>query len=163
MRRLNADKIRQFSASAARNCSGLATVEAAIFIVPLTFAVLSIVDLGRAGADRMEIDQALRAGAQASMINIIDEAEVLALTLSALGETENGVKSEEGRCPANATCVDVSFRCECDAGVETTCASICSSTNEPPSMYLTIEAARLQQGLFYSDYEVASNIMVQTR
>ncbi len=143
--------------------SGLATVESAVFIPIFIFATLTVLDLGRAGGSRMEIDQALRAGAQVSMINITDEDEVMDATLAALGEAAPGAFNDDGLCAPNATCVAAAFQCECDAGVATACASICAATGEPPSAYLTISASRRQEGMLLPDFEVASSIQVQTR
>ena len=127
------------------------------------FATLSVFDLGLAGAARMDIDQALRAGAQVSMINITDETEVMNATLAALGEMSSGSVLGDGLCAPGATCVDATYQCECDAGVATTCASICAGTGEPPSAYLTISAARRHEGLLLPDIDVSSDIFVQTR
>ncbi len=142
---------------------GLATTEAAFFIPIFLFSTLAVVDLGFAGADRMDIDQALRAGAQVSMINITDETEVMNATLAALGETESGTVLPDGMCNPGQTCVTATFQCECDAGVATACASICPATGEPPSAYLTIDAARRQEGIIFPEYDVSSSIQVQTR
>ncbi len=149
--------------SFAADCSGLATVESSLFIPIFIFAILAVFDLGRAGAARMEIDQALRAGAQVSMINITDETEIMNATLAALDEMSSGSQLEDGLCAPGATCVNAIFQCECDPGVATTCASICAGTGEPPSAYLTISAARRQEGLLFPDYDVKSDIFVQTR
>jgi len=142
---------------------GLAAVEAALFIPIFLFATLAVFDLGRAGASKMELDQALRAGAQVSMINITDESEVLAATLAALDEAASGSYLEDGLCAPDATCLDVSFQCECTPGVEATCASICGGSGDPPPAYLTIQAARRQEGILFPDHSVDSSILVQTR
>ncbi len=156
-------KIKTLGYSMLRARSGLATTESAFFILPVAFATLAIVDLGRAGADRMQIDQALRAGAQVSMINITDETEVLNATLAALGESESGALAEDGMCTTRKTCITATYQCECVAGTPTTCASLCVGSGEPPAAYLTIVASRRQEGIFFPDYDVASSILVQTR
>ncbi len=143
--------------------SGLATTESAFFIPIFIFATLAVFDLGRAGASRMEIDQALRAGAQVSMINITDEVEVERATLAALGESISGAVLPDGLCEPTETCIDATYQCECTSGVATTCASICGATGEPPSAYLTITASRRQEGLIFPAREIASSIFVQTR
>ena len=147
----------------AREKSGLAVTESAFFIPIFLLTTLAVFDLGRAGSNRMEIDQALRAGAQISMINITDETEVLNATLSALGISSSGSVEGDGMCQVDKTCVSVTFQCECTAGVSTTCASICGGTGEPPSSYLTIRADRRQEGMLFPDHNVGSTIVVQTR
>ena len=142
---------------------GLATVESALFIPMFIFATLAVFDLGRAGAARIDIDQALRAGAQVSMINITDETEVMNATLAALGEMSSGSLLGDGLCAPHTTCVIANYQCECDVGVATACASICAGTGEPPSAYLTISAARRHEGLLFPDFDVNSDIFVQTR
>ena len=112
--------------------AGLATVESAFFIPIFLFAALAVFDLGRAGADRMTIDQGLRAGAQVSMINVTEESEVLDATLAALGENAPGQYLNDGMCAPDSTCVSATYQCECEEGVATECASICSATGEPP-------------------------------
>ena len=155
--------IRGLLARIAVDRVGLATTESAFFIPIFIFATLAVFDLGRAGAARMEIDQALRAGAQVSMINITDEIEVEKATLAALGESISGAYLPDGLCEPTETCIDATYQCECTAGGATTCASLCVATNEPPSAYLTIVAARRQQGLIFPDHDVTSSIFVQTR
>lgn len=145
------------------NRCGLATVESALFIPMFIFATLAVFDLGRAGAVRMDIDQALRAGAQVSMINITDESEVMNATLAALGEMSSGTILGDGLCAPDTTCVDATFQCECVLGVATACASICAGTGEPPSAYLTISAGQRHEGLLFPDFDVSSDILVQTR
>lgn len=142
---------------------GLAALESAFFVPIFVFATLAVFDVGRGGASRMEIDQALRAGAQVSMLNVTEESEVLAATLAALGETSGGAIQPDGLCKTDTTCVDVSFECECSPGVSASCDSICPGGNAPPSAYLTITAERRQEGILFPDYAVGSRIHVQTR
>ena len=155
-------KLKRIRAGIA-DCSGLAAMESAFFIPMFLFATLAVFDLGRAGASRMEIDQALRAGAQVSMINITDEMEILNATLAAMGIASSGEKAPDGMCVPNTTCIDVNFDCKCTTGTSTTCASICVGTGEPPSAFLTIDAARRQEGVVFPDFQIESSIVVQTR
>jgi Flp pilus assembly protein TadG len=142
---------------------GLAATEAAFLMPIFLFAALAVFDLGRGGASRMDLDQALRAGAQVSMINITEEAEVVNAVLAALNEAASGSYLGDGLCAPDATCVSAVFQCECVAGVATTCASICGATGEPPAAYLRITAARRQEGVLFPDHGVETSIMVQTR
>lgn len=143
--------------------AGVAATEAA-FIAPIfILSGLAMFDLGLAGAKRLELDQALRAGAQASMMNISDENEILAATLTALGESSQGTVQEDGICAPNASCVDVSYACECSDGTANACNALCPSSGDIPSAYLTIVASRRHEGLLIPDMGLRTQITVQTR
>lgn len=142
--------------------NGLAATEAA-FIAPIfVFASLAVFDLGLAGTKRMELDQALRAGAQLSMINVNDETEILNATLAALGETSKGEVAADGICEPDKSCVDVSYACECSDGSAHACNQLCT-TGEIPSAFLTITASRRHDGVIFPDMNLGTQITVQTR
>lgn len=143
--------------------SGLAVVESAFFIPLLLFAALAVFDFGRAGVSQMEMQQALRAGAQVSMININDEDEVVAATLAALGEITAGSSAQDGLCQVDKTCIDVLFQCECESTGVTGCSTICAATNEPPSTFLSILTSRRHDGILVPDFEINNSIVIQTR
>lgn len=143
--------------------AGVAATEAA-FIAPLfVLSGLAVFDLGLAGAKRLELDQGLRAGAQVSMVNITNESDILAATLAALGEDALGEVLEDGICAPNASCVDVSYACECTDGTTNACDALCPSSGDIPSAYLTIVASRRHEGLLFPDMGLRTQIMVQTR
>lgn len=146
----------------ARNCSGIAATEAAVIAPIFVFAGLAVFDLGLAGAKRMQLDQALRAGAQLSMVNVTDENEILNATLAALGEQSKGQVSPDGICEPDASCIDVSYACECSGGSAQACNQICPS-GDIPSAYLTITASRRHDGILFPDMNLGTKITVQTR
>ena len=142
---------------------GVAATEAA-FIAPIfIFGGLAMFDLGLAGTKRLELDQALRAGAQVSMVNITSEDDILAATLAALGETEQGAVLGDGICAPSSSCVAVNFACACSDGTANACTSLCSGTGEIPSAFLTIAASRRHDGLIFADMNLKTQITVQTR
>jgi len=142
---------------------GVAAVEAAVIAPIFVLCGLMVFDLGLAGTKRLELDQALRAGAQVSMINITDEDEIRAATIAALGEPANGAYGEDGLCEPNATCINVNFACECSGGTASQCNQLCVPSGEIPSAYLTIVAARRHEGLLLRDIALSTRITVQTR
>lgn len=145
------------------NKAGVAATEAA-FIAPIfILGGLAVFDLGLAGSKRLELDQALRAGAQASMMNISNENEIMAATLAALGESAQGEVMEDGICAPNSSCVDVSYACECSDGSANACNALCPSSGDIPSAYLTIIASRRHEGLLIPDMGLKTQITVQTR
>ncbi|MCK5748103.1 MAG: pilus assembly protein, partial [Oricola sp.] len=95
------------------NDSGVAAAEAALIAPIFVLSALAVFDLGLAGAKRLDVDQALRAGAQASMMNITNESDILAATLAALGENAQGEVQDDGICAPNSSCVDVDYACKC--------------------------------------------------
>ena len=142
---------------------GVAATEAA-FIAPIfILGGLAVFDLGLAGSKRLELDQALRAGAQASMMNISNENEILAAALAALGESAQGEIMADGICAPDASCVDVSYACECSDGSANACNALCPSSGEIPSAYMTIIASRRHEGLLIPDMGLKTQITVQTR
>lgn len=146
----------------ARCCSGLAATEAAFFAPIFILAGLSVFDLGLAGTKRMQLDQALRAGAQLSMINVTDENEILNATLAALDEQSSGSVLEDGICEPDASCVTVDYGCEC-GGTANACNTLCPSSGDVPSAFLTIVASRRHEGMLLPDMNVQTQITVQTR
>jgi hypothetical protein len=141
---------------------GVAAVEAA-FIAPIFVLVgLAVFDLGLAGTKRLQLDQALRAGAQVSMVNISEESEILAATLAALGEDATGSRLDDGICEPGLSCVDVTYACKCGVAAAS-CSQLCSASGEIPSAFLTIVASRRHDGLLLPDVGVSTKIMVQTR
>jgi Flp pilus assembly protein TadG len=145
-----------------RDCRGLASVEAAFFAPIFVLGALAVFDLGLAGTKRMELDQALRAGAQLSMINVNDETQIKNAALAALGEQSAGSVMEDGICQPDASCVTVNYACECADGTTHACDSLCTA-GDIPSAYLTIAASRRHEGLLFPDMNLNTQIMVQTR
>ena len=141
---------------------GVAAMEAALIAPIFVLCGLAVFDLGLAGTKRLQLDQALRAGAQVSMINVTDETEILNATLTALGETTAGTRLADGICEPNASCIDVSYSCEC-GGAAAVCTSLCPSSGDIPSAFLTIVAQRRHQGLLLPDMGLETKITVQTR
>jgi len=142
----------------------MAVTEAAFFAPIFVLSGLAVFDLGVAGSKRMQLDQALRAGAQVSMINVTDELEIMNATLAALGESELGeVDQGDGLCEPYKTCVNVDYSCECSSGVASPCNQLCVSSGEAPSAYLTIVASRRHEGMLLPDMNLETQIVVQTR
>ena len=143
--------------------SGIAATEAA-FIAPIfILSGLAMLDLGLAGTQRLELDQALRAGAQVSMVNVTDESEIMAATLAALGESQKGEVLEDGICAPGESCINVSYACKCSNGTANACTALCPGSGDIPSAFLTIVASRRHEGLLLPDMDLETQITVQTR
>ncbi|PQA87101.1 TadE/TadG family type IV pilus assembly protein [Hyphococcus luteus] len=143
--------------------AGVAATEAALLAPIFVLSGLAVFDLGLAGTKRLELDQGLRAGAQVSMVNVTSESDILAATLAALGESTLGEVQEDGICAPNASCVDVSYACECSDGTANACDALCPSSGDIPSAFLTIVASRRHEGLLFPDMGLQTQITVQTR
>lgn len=146
-----------------RDRRGIATVEAAMIAPIFILGGLAVFDLGLAGTKRLELDQALRAGAQVSMINVTREDDIMQATLAALGEAAPGEFLEDGICEPNASCVDVSYACSCEGGGSSACDQLCIPSGEIPSAFLTIVASRRHDGFLFPDMDLQTQIVVQTR
>ena len=96
------------------------------------------------------------------MINVTAEDDILAATLAALGEASGGEVLDDGICAPNASCIDVTYACECGGSVSA-CNALCTGTDEIPSSYLTILAQRRHEGLLLPDMGLQTQITVQTR
>ena len=142
--------------------SGIAATEGAMVMPMLLVIVLGTFDLGFATTSRMQLDHALRSGAQLAMLNTTDPNTVEGITLDALGAETAGSVAQDGICTANQTCVNVSVQCSCGSVVQS-CSQICTASNRAPDAFLTIAAARRYEGIFLGDRPVASVITVQTR
>lgn len=145
------------------NKAGVAATEAAFLAPIFVLGGLAVFDLGLAGTKRLELDQGLRAGAQVSMVNVTSESDILAATLAALGESSLGEVQADGICAPHASCVDVSYACECSDGSANACDALCPSSGDIPSAFLTIVASRRHEGLLFPDIGLQTQITVQTR
>ncbi|WOI53013.1 TadE/TadG family type IV pilus assembly protein [Parvularcula sp. LCG005] len=146
-----------------RSIQGTASIEATLLLPVFIMGGMTLADVGFAGQGRMQLDQALRAGAQVSMINVNDVDQIEEATLAALGITESGVLGPDGLCQDGKICISVSSTCQCTAGVSAVCTSLCPGTDETPSAFVNITARRRHAGIVLGDREVSSQITVQTR
>lgn len=162
MARSSFNRIMRFAKCCVACQKGIATVEAALIAPIFVLGALAVVDLGLAGTKRMQLDQALRAGAQLSMVNVTEESEIMDATLAALGESAAGTVADDGLCAPDASCITVSYACEC-AGGANACDALCPGSGDIPSAYLTITASRRHEGFLFPDMDLDTQITVQTR
>jgi Flp pilus assembly protein TadG len=138
---------RRFSGSE----SGVAAVEMGLVAPILLFALILMLDVGVAVAERMDLDRNVRAGVQAAMANINDPDDVLEVVVASL----NG---------AQGVSVTVNKTCACGSS-STACTSWCSAQEprEPPSVFVNISAVKPYSGLWLPEIELKSRTHVQLR
>lgn len=131
-----------------RDERGVAAVEMALISPVLIMGLLLMFDVGIAVKERMVLDNATRAGAQAVMANVNETNEIKSIIEASMKSTEN-------------VTVSVVKDCKCgDASVA--CTNWCSSTT-PPSVFLKMSAARLRVGFLLPDHTLRSQTHVQIR
>ena len=139
---------------------GVAATELSL-LLPLFLALVAwIADTGIALGDSMRLDQGLRAGAQAALMNATDPAIVEEVALDSLGHASNGVLGGDGLCAPSQTCAEAIYECRC-AGVTTTCNILCGT--EPPEAYVVLSLEQRHESLLGPDKRVAGAITVRVR
>lgn len=131
-----------------RDESGVAAVEMALISPVLMMGLLLMFDVAIAVKERMVLDNATRAGAQAVMANVNQTSEVKAIIQASVTKLENVTVSVDKNC----TCGDA----------EVACTNWCTATT-PPSVFLKISAARIRTGFLLPDHRLRSQTHVQIR
>ena len=143
--------------------SGVAAVEFAIAAPMLLFGLIIMADLGLAIHERMNLDQAVRAGAEFVMKDISAEEDVKKLVIA----SATGVYSENPGDveSANRPNVTVIKTCECpDApDVSVSCSNTLCSNNRPASVYYQLAASKNYEALVLPNILLSTEISVQTR
>ena len=148
----------------AEDRSGTAGIEFAIMSPVLMFGFVIAADIGLAIHDRMNVEQALRAGAEFAMASVEDpetlEDMVLAAANGSLGNQPGDVVSGQ-----NELNVNVAPRtCACPDAPQTavSCTTLCTD-NIPPSIYYRFDAEKDYAGIFIKNVTLRSSISVQVR
>ena len=135
-----------------KSARGASTVEFAIVAPMLVFGVLSTADLGFEISDRMEIDQALRNGAEAA----VEDPGVTGLgaVLEAIQPSADG----------DAIAWDVARICVCPESnaVSVDCFETCAD-DEPTAIYYNITGSREAVRFFLPQVTVSRSLSVQVR
>ena len=82
-------RLRLGAARLARCEAGVAAMEFALFAPMIIFGLLTMVDIGRAVTERMEMDRNVRAGAQAAMSLNNDLSSIEGIILASTEEPDN--------------------------------------------------------------------------
>lgn len=135
------------------NVAGAAAVEFALVAPILVLGVLSTADLGFEISARMEVDQGLRAGAEAA----IDDPGEAAVTAAV-------VAAETGAGGAAETTWAVTRFCACAEARETelSCYSTCAN-NTPTSIYYRLSGQRSTSPMLLTRESITREALVQVR
>lgn len=141
---------------------GASAIEFAICAPVLLGGLIVMTDIGLALNERMNLDQAVRAGAEFVMNDVTDESDLEEL----VGAAATGYSSDD---PQNVNSsprptVDVVMSCSCP-GVTTppSCSEICTSNERPPNVYYDISATKTYEAIFLPDFALRTQIRVQVR
>lgn len=150
-----------------RDRSGVAAVEFAIGAPMMILGMVVMTDLGLAIHERMNLDQAVRAGAEFAMHEVRDTDELEKLmTGAAVGEWRDTSDPDVDVSNYDPPTVDASVWCECpdNPGVTVACGTtICTSTGFPPSVYYQLTAERIYEGIILPNIPLSTEIRVQVR
>jgi hypothetical protein len=141
---------------------GTAAIEFAIGAPVLLGGLVIMVDLGLAMNAQMNLDQAVRAGAEFVMGDVTDTNQLEELVASAA----TGYASGDPNNVDNQTRPSVSALkvCKCpgsDAAV--TCTDICLPDEVPPYAYYDLTAEAAYDAIFLPDFTLRTQIEIQVR
>jgi Flp pilus assembly protein TadG len=132
----------------ARSKSGNSAIEFGLTAPFLILALVTMLDVGIAVETRMEMDRNVRAGVQAAMSQINDPNAIRDFILAATNGSEN-------------VSINVNKTCSCGS-TATSCTSWCSA-EEPPSVFVNINAVQPYSGLMLPPFQLESETHVQLR
>lgn len=146
-----------------RRCKrGVAAVEFALVAPILAFMLLAGVDMGRAIAERMAMDHALRAGAQESMKDP-GAARVLQVTQDTAANNFPLDESGAGTGDTPLSLSAIRF-CTCpeDTGFAVACSTVCAQS-KPTFIYYRLAGAKTYAGWIMPAFGVDRTVQVQIR
>ena len=143
---------------------GVAAVEFAISAPMLIIGVVIMTDLGLAVHERMNLDQAVRSGAEFVMNDVSDKDEIKKLVIAAATGTysDNPSDAESADRPT-VSVPEPTCECPDNPGVAVSCTATLCSTDLPPSVYYYIHAQKTYQALLLPDFNLQTEISVQVR
>jgi pilus assembly protein CpaE len=131
---------------------GIAAVEFGLLASVLAFAAVGMADIGMAISQRVAMDQAVRAGAQAAMARTADNNAIRTIVLDAAGTRNVGGMS-----------VAVQRFCRCPGQENTaSCSTLCTG-DEAPSIFVSIGTTYQHQAMLLPDQTLQSAAEVQVR
>lgn len=145
-----------------RNRAGAAAVEFAIGAPLLLGGLVVMADLGLAINAKMNLEQAVRAGAEFVMGGATDADQIEEMVASAAtGYSSDDPNNVDNKALPTVTALKV---CKCpgsDAPVS--CSDLCAANQKPPYAYYDIDAQMTYDALFLPDMTLATTIEVQVR
>lgn len=148
-----------------RERSGVAAAEFAIGAPMMIFAMVIMTDLGLAIHERMNLDQAVRAGAEFAMHEVSDTNDIENLMKGAAtgyySDTDAGWDAQNITPPT----VGATQWCECpeNPGASVACGSTICSNDLPPSVYYQLTASKTYKAIILPDIALNTEIRVQVR
>ncbi len=146
-----------------RHEGGVSAIEFALFAPFLAVGFLSMVDLGFAIRQRMNMDHVLRAGAQSAMTDPADINAIKRVLAVTAAETFTvGTTTPINGKPVLA--IDAKRYCVCpaDPGAEVACSTICTGS-VPTRAYYSLKASGAYSGIFLPKINFSPAVQVQVR
>lgn len=146
-----------------RDRDGVAAVEFAVAAPMLIFGLIIMTDLGLAIQERMNLDQAVRSGAEFVMGDVSSEDDIEKLMVAAA----TGSYSDEPNDVENSNrpTVEAVKVCECpeNPGVSVACGTTLCSNDLPASVYYHLTAKKSYDAIILPDIALSTQISIQTR
>ena len=141
---------------------GSSGVEFAISAPIMLGGLLIMTDIGLAFNAQMNLDQAVKSGAQFVMSDVTDEATLEdMMTSAATGYSSSDPQNVNNE---NAPTFDAPKACKCpgsDASVS--CDLLCTAGSIPPFVYYTLSGQQTYDAIVLPDFNLQSSIRVQVR
>ena len=141
---------------------GTSGVEFAIAAPIMLGGLLVMTDIGLAFNAQMNLDQAVKAGAQFVMSDVTQESTLQdMMTSAATGHSSTDPQNVNNQNAPTFTAPKV---CKCpgsDASVN--CDQLCTSGQVPPYVYYTLSGAQTYNAIVLPDFHLHSSIRVQVR
>lgn len=145
-----------------RNDDGVSAIEFALFAPMLVFALLAMVDVGLAVAERMTIGHILRAGAQGATEHIGEAAVDRMLRSTArdmMPVTASGIAGNDTTLSLD---VDMFYSCPATPAVAVAPATTCAG-NQPTQVFYALSASKTYTGLILPSFPLSRSLLVQVR
>ncbi len=141
---------------------GAAAVEFAIGAPVLLGGLVIMVDLGLAMNARMNLDQAVRAGAEFVMGEVTDTDQLEEQVASAAtGFSSDDPNNVDNRPRPTVSAVKV---CKCPSSTAAvSCTALCAANQKPPYAYYDLDAEATYDAIFLPDFTLRTAIEVQVR
>ncbi|MBT8473320.1 MAG: pilus assembly protein [Marinicaulis sp.] len=146
-----------------RNRDGAAAVEFAVGAPMMMFALITMTDIGLAINARMNLDQAVRSGAEFVMKDVSDEDTVKNLVIAAATGTYSDTPGDAESSQRPNVAVNKWCECTDNPGVTVTCTATLCSNDMPPSIYYKVAADKTYEAIILPDIALSTQINVQVR
>lgn len=141
---------------------GSSGVEFAISAPIMLGGLLVMTDIGLAFNAQMNLDQAVKAGAQFVMSDVTEESTLEDLmTSAATGYSSTDPQNVNNE---NAPTFDAPKVCKCPGSeAPVSCDNLCTAGSIPPFVYYTLAAQQTYDAIVLPDFDLQASIRVQVR